>query len=182
MNERFVNNDVLRYLCRPQYRYGCAIAALTSVVNYLYAGKLGVVTQERLAEELGLKILDIGTKIDPSNDDIMEWFDRFVRERKLRGRAKIFCDRRKRLDFSALRHRIVSPRSILIYHLENHYNIVCGYFGSATDPREAYSNGGNTETWLLLADHMGPPLWARSWQDVLKSFRRHTHCLMLFES
>ena len=59
MKDRFVNNRVLESICRPQYRYGCAIAALTSVINYLYSAKLGVVTQEQIARELNLEICQL---------------------------------------------------------------------------------------------------------------------------
>jgi hypothetical protein len=183
MKDRFVNNRVLESICRPQYRYGCAIAALTSVINYLYSAKLGVVTQEQIARELNLEIRDIGTKIDPGNKAVMEWFSRFVKQHKLHGKVRIFTDNRTRKDFAALNALVKSPNKILMYHLENHYNIASGLYESALKPEGAYSRKADTNRWLILADSNDNPVWSRSWNDVLKSFRSWKgNCLMLFES
>jgi hypothetical protein len=183
MRNRFVNNEILACTCRPQYRYGCAIAALATVINYLYSSKLGIIKQEQIAEELGMEIQDIGTSIDPGNEDVMEWFARFVQQRKLHGRARIFLNRKKDEEYVALKRVVKSPDKILMYHLENHYNIVCGFYESATKPTDAYSGKADTEKWLILADQYDDPIWCRSWKDVLRSFRRwNSYCLILFEA
>jgi hypothetical protein len=183
MNDRFVNNRILESVFRPQYRYGCAIAALTTVLNYLYSSRLGIITQEQIGRELNLEIRDIGTKIDPGNKEIMEWFCRFMKKRKLNGKVRVYTDNGTNKYFEALKLVVDSPHKILMYHLENHYNIVCGFYDSPTTPTDAYSNDSNAEGWLIFADSNNDPIWCRSWNDVLKSFKRwRSHCLLLFES
>ena len=130
-----------------------------------------------------MDIHDIGTSIDPENEDIMEWFRKFVKHRKLRGRARIFLDRKSDEDYAALKRAVRSPSKILMYHLVNHYNIVCGFYESATKPGHAYASKADTVGWLILSDSNDHPIWSRSWKDVVKSFRSwEEYCLMVFES
>ncbi len=53
--DRYVNNDLISYISRPQYENSCSFTALTAVFNYFYADKLGIKTSNELASAIGIK-------------------------------------------------------------------------------------------------------------------------------
>jgi hypothetical protein len=98
--DRYIDMRMLEYVSRPQYKYGCSIAALTAVINYLYAEQLGIKTSEELATALGWEIDDIGTKVKPNNDRVMHWFNYLLSEFGLKGSCSIYLKNEDVADFS----------------------------------------------------------------------------------
>ena len=158
MPERFINSKVLKYITWPQYKYGCSLASLTCVVNYLYAGQIGVQMPEEVARMLGKEAEDIGWDGGPSDKTLIQWFDQFVKRKRIGGSANIGFARRDVADLS--HNRSVCNKFNSVAHDENkvmaksganHYLLVAGYFDAAVEPESAYTD--DSVRWIVLADH-----------------------------
>ena len=191
--ERYINQNILNCLSRPQQRWGCSLAAITCVINYLYSHVLGIQTQEGIAKVLGLSSHDPGS---PGNQELIDWFNQFTRKKRsgaaIHGTGEIKFHADNIEPFSEVNEKVVraiknlvhSRRNILVYHLENHYNLVCGYFESAKEPTEAFSDDDPLlERWIVLGDHypLCDPVSSTRWRDIRADFLEdNRHCFILF--
>ena len=98
--ERFVSNVILESISRPQYKYSCSLAALTAAINFLYSEKIGIQTQEMLAGKLGMDASEVGYNGGPDNEELLEWFGKFVKRVKLHGSCRCYLSKREVKDFS----------------------------------------------------------------------------------
>ena len=189
--DRFVNNDVLKSISRPQYRYSCSLTALSAVINYLFSRILGIQTQEQIANLLGLDARCIGYNKGPGNKQLMKWFNTFTSRTSQNAKCRIFMNKREVIDWSRnekmirkFKETIKSKNRILIYHLDNHFNVVCGFFESALVPFEAFAKNTKLKRWILLADHWSgsKPIYSIRWRDIRNDFlKNREHCFIVFE-
>jgi hypothetical protein len=196
--DRYVNNEILKSVSRPQDNYNCSLASLTAVVNYLYNDERGILTMDNIADLLGFASrTDSEINAGPSNQQVMDWFNIFVKQKTLRGTTRIEFNQKSvlpwdpaenRKTLSQLKETLHSRDQILIYHKENHYLPVCGYYECASDPVRSYTEDLPPEVWIILGDHYikNPPVYAKRWGDIRNDFidnweGSHAHCFILFE-
>lgn len=158
MPQRFVNQRVLQYITWPQYRYGCSLASLTCVVNYLFADKIGIQTPEQVADAIGKRAEDIGWDGGPSNKTLIKWYEQFIKASNLQGAGRIEFTRKDVQDFddndsvcSRFDAIVRDPGKIMILSESNHLLLIAGYFDAADDPEEVYES--SELRWIVLADH-----------------------------
>lgn len=158
MPQRYINQRVLQYITWPQYLYGCSLAALTCVVNYLYAEKIGVQSPREVAKAIGQDAEEIGWDGGPSNRTLIRWFDRFVTAHGLKGKGRIEFGRKDVEDFSentAVCQRLDAivrdNNQLMVLGESNHFLLIAGFFEAAEDPDEVYES--DAIRWLVLADH-----------------------------
>jgi hypothetical protein len=208
---------MLECISRPQYENGCSIASLTAVFNFLYAEQLGGMrsTQE-LVSIMGLKVDDIGTKLNAGNKTVMGWFDKLTKHFKLQGSSSIYLSAKDVKDYSRnstvisqFKDDIAKGDSAFIYHMENHYNVVIGYFEHSASPSTAYDKSSELQRWIVLGEHseynpitawmrgmvafisedlankiqdkMAGPIWSRRWRSIRHDLLKSpNHCIMVF--
>jgi hypothetical protein len=188
--DRYINNDLLRHLSRPQHPGGCSIASLATAFNCLFAVERGLMTQEDVAAALGLDGGELGIQGGPGNEVLLEWFRRLVAKRGLDADCGVLVNHEdvneaSRNDeiFEELKAVIRGPDTALVYHLEHHYNIICGYFENAASADEAYSASASIHRWLILADPSSTrdPIWSIRWQDICHDLLHDPrHCILAF--
>ncbi|MDD2228586.1 MAG: hypothetical protein PHY48_04145 [Candidatus Cloacimonetes bacterium] len=216
-HDRYINHQMLDCISRPQYENGCSIASLTAVFNYLYAEQLGGMKSSlELASIMGLKVDDIGTKLNASNKTVMGWFDRLTKHYKLHGSCSIYLSAKDVKDYSRnaavisqFKDDIAKEDKAFIYHLENHYNVVLGYFEHSVSPAKAYDTSADLQRWIVLGEHseynpikdwmrmavslvnedlankiqdkMAGPIWSRRWRSIRHDLLKSPHhCIMVF--
>jgi hypothetical protein len=174
---RSVNDRILRSISRPQYPANCSIAALTAVINYLYgAGGRQNVTQEDFASTIGV---DIRTGRGPGNRVLLDWFDTYLKKKKLVGAARLDVEgndvnnsspTKDEQIFAHVKKMVDSVDTIYVRHLDDHYNLVCGYFECASRKNEAFSakRPKNFKRWLIMADHWAGhrPVYSMDWELI----------------
>jgi len=193
-HDRYVNNRILKCLSRPQYIYSCGLTSLTCVVNFLWSRKLGIITQEVLARQLGFSAKSSGEE-SPGNRTILKWFRKFRAIHHLTGTENLFLDADSYLAPNSVgyekmvanvKRTVRSKDTILIHHTANHYNIVCGYFESAEKPDEAYRKDAFVKRWLLLAEHYDRdnegPIDSIRFRDLRKALRDKDYGVLRFNS
>jgi hypothetical protein len=184
MFDRYVNNKILSALCRPQYPEGCSVACLTTAINFLFAGDNGEKTQDEITESLGFHANAIEIEGGPGNEIVLNWFRSYVDTVGLRGSCGVLLDGQDARDdslhdsiFEDVKRILQENDTLLVYHLERHYNVVCGFFEHANPKKNA------TQRWLILADPSPTrdPIWSVRWDAVLADFRADSkHCLLAF--
>jgi hypothetical protein len=156
--------------------------------------KLGIITQEVLAPQLGFDAKSSGEE-NPGNDTILNWFRKFRAIHHPTGAEDMFLDRES---FPALnsvgyekmvanvKKAVRSNDTILIHHTNNHYNIVCGCFESAEKPNEAYMRDTLLNRWLLLAEHYDRnnegPIDRIRFRDLRKALHDKDYGVLRFSS
>jgi hypothetical protein len=188
--DRFVNNEILAWLSRPQYAQGCSIASLTTVINYLFAAEIGVRTQEQVAAQVGVQADALDMEGGPANELVLEWFDRFLSRCGLQGQCDVLFDgedvedaAQEKTIFSKVNDLVRRNDRILVYHLLHHYNLICGFFESATRAAAVYTPGPALDRWLILADPSSErdPLWSVRWENVRRDLAAYPHhCVLVF--
>ncbi|MFB3845386.1 MAG: hypothetical protein ACE14O_06540 [Candidatus Cloacimonadaceae bacterium] len=158
IHDRFVNNDLLNFISRPQYEYSCSISALTAVFNYLFSEQIGIKTSNELAIIAAKKQAKDIT--GAGNLTIMKWFDILCKHYKLKGISKYYLRKENVTDWSKnskvitdLKEVIRSKDKAFIYHMENHYNVIVGYFEHSDNPDEAYNTNAKLQRWIVLGEH-----------------------------
>ncbi|MDD2230659.1 MAG: hypothetical protein PHY48_14835 [Candidatus Cloacimonetes bacterium] len=216
-HDRYINTKMLECISRPQYENGCSIASLTAVFNYLYADQLGGIKSPlELASIMGLNINDIGSKLNAGNNTVMGWFDRLTKHYKLRGNCSIYLSAKDVKDYShnslvisKFKDDIARDDHAFIYHLENHYNVVLGYFEHSVSPAKPYDTSAEIQRWIVLGEHseynpikdwmrtavslvnedlankiqdkMTGPIWSRRWRSIRHDLMKSSnHCIMVF--
>lgn len=156
-HERYVNNELLGFISRPQYDSSCSMSSLTAVINYLYSDQIGIKTTKEWAKEIGIHSPE--TKMSPGNESVLDWFRRIVEKYGLKGGCGYFIQDRD-VDWdsnpeviSRLKRAVRSKDQALIHHLSNHYNLVAGYFEAAKKPDDAYDTKARLERWIVLGEH-----------------------------
>ncbi len=144
IHDRFVNNELLQFISRPQYDSSCSMSSLTAVINYLFSDQIGVKTTKQWTQDIGIGSPE--ANMNPGNQTVMKWFDLVCKHCGLKGSCGFFIrdeDVKNWEDnpkvVTKLKEAVNSKDQTLIYHLSNHYNIVAGYFENSTDPDEAYN-------------------------------------------
>ena len=51
--DRFINNELLGFISRPQYDTSCSMSSLTAVINYLFSDQIGIKTTKEWAKDIG---------------------------------------------------------------------------------------------------------------------------------
>ena len=155
---RHVNPKVLQYVTWPQYKYGCSLASLTCVVNYLYAEQIGVQTPQAVATAIGMIADKIGWDGGPSNKTLIRWFERFLKAKNLQGKGSIEFTRRDVEDFDnnnsvCERFNAIAgnENQIMVLGESNHFLMITGYFDAADAPNRVYES--SELRWIILADH-----------------------------
>lgn len=178
MHDRYVNNEMLKYISRPQYSNSCSITALTAIFNYLFAQKLGSV---KTSDELAVAVTGkpAGHVHGIGNNDVVLWFNILCEHYDLKGSAEIYLrgedvkniDNNERI-ITELKECIRSSGTALIYHLDNHYVTVVGYFDHASRPENAYEADTKLKRWLIMgeqSEYTPIPRWAqRIMRAILK--------------
>lgn len=193
-HDRFINARLLEYISRPQYKLGCSIASLTAVFNYLYANQIGLKTSRELALALGKNVENIGTRGNvPENEDLMHWFDSLVNHYHVKGASSVYFCKTNTKDWEKtileLKEYLKRNDVAFIYNLENHYDLVVGYFEHAKEPEYAFEKETAHEKhieinrWIVLGDHSPSfdPIWCRRWKTIIDDVQDNPpHCIMLF--
>jgi len=155
----YVNNELLGFISRPQFEFSCSLSSLTAVFNYLYSAKLGILTSQQLAESIDIEDPE-DMEEGPGNKTLMDWFDDLCKHYKVIGSSKFFIQDKDVEDWdknphviNELKKAIKSDKQALIYHLDNHYNLIVGYFEHAKNPDDAYNNKSKLERWIVLGEH-----------------------------
>lgn len=156
--DRYVNNDLISYISRPQYENSCSFTALTAVFNYLFADILGIKTSNELASAIGITAPKNITGY--GNAKVMGFFDKLCRHYGVKGESSYFIRAADVRDFnnnaqvfSKLKTAIKSQDTALIYHTSNHYNLVVGFFEHAENPDDAYNPSASLIRWLIIGEH-----------------------------
>lgn len=157
-HDRYVNNELLGFISRPQYECSCSLSSLTAVFNYLFAGELGIQTSKDLAAKAGIIApQDIGD--GPGNQTVMEWFDLICKAYGVKGNGGFFLRAKDVGDWDKNREVIDSLKEVvhsrdqaLIYHMDNHYNVIIGWFEHAEAADNAYAEG-ELQRWIVLGEH-----------------------------
>jgi len=157
-HDRFVNNELLGFVSRPQYDTSCSISSLTAVYNYLYSAKIGIKTTDELVKILGYKSVDDITGV--GNMTIIKWFDKLNEHFKLKGKSKFFLKGEELENWGGnsevikiLKETIKSDKKALIYHMANHYTIIVGYFEHSEEAEDAYEEEASLQRWIVLGEH-----------------------------
>ncbi len=53
-HDRYVNNELLSFISRPQYDSSCSMSALTAVINYLFSDQIGIKTTKEWANDINI--------------------------------------------------------------------------------------------------------------------------------
>ncbi len=158
-HDRYVNNRLLSCISRPQHENSCSLTSLTAVFNYLYAEQLGIKSSGELASSLGIEPPgEFG--YGPGNETILKWFTSLCSHYGVSGQGRIYLrdEEMERWDanaevFAGLKDSVRSANRVLVYHKENHYNLVVGYFEHGVDPDFAYDTGTKLRRWVILGEH-----------------------------
>lgn len=188
MFDRHINNELLGNLSRPQYPQACSVAALTMAINYLFGNSRGIRTQEEVAAALGFHADAIGIEGGPGNEIVLGWYRDYAAAMGWQAACGILLNGENATDestgaplFDALKSIIKGRETVLVHHLEHHYNIVCGYLEHAQRPSEACAASAPSRRWLILADSSTKrdPIWSIAWTDMREDFRNdRRHCLL----
>lgn len=160
-HDRYVNNRLLACISRPQHENSCSLTSLTAVFNYLYSDQLGIKTSGELAASLGIEAPgEFGD--GPGNNTVLQWFDKLCRHYKVAGAGRLYLKMEDVSDerwdnnakvFSGLKEAVRGDDQALIYHQDNHYNLIVGYFEHSADPDEAYDTKAKLTRWVILGEH-----------------------------
>jgi len=153
-----MNNELLGFISRPQYENSCSMSSLTAVINYLFSVQIGIKTTKEWAEEI--EAPDPEEPLSPGNETMMSWFKLVCEHYGVEGKCDYFiCDEDVEdwddnpKVITKLKKAIKSKKQALIYHLDNHYNVIVGYFEHATDPDKAYDPDAQLQRWIVLGEH-----------------------------
>jgi len=160
-HDRYVNNDLLACISRPQHENSCSLTSLTAAFNYLYAEQIGIKTSVELARSLNIEPPgEFG--YGPGNQTLLQWFGELCRNFSVTGRCRIYLqgkdvgddqwDNNARV-FTDLKDTVKSQNQALIYHMDNHYPLIVGYFEHSVDPDAAYDPGSKLRRWIILGEH-----------------------------
>ncbi len=153
-HDRYINNELLQCISRPQYDASCSMSSLTAIINYLFSDQIGIKTTKEWANEIEIHSPVI--MMAPGNQTVLEWFRMVVDKYNLKGNCGYFI---KDEDvnwannpevISKLKQAVKCRNQALIYHMSNHYNIIAGYFESSQNPDDAYNNKAKLERWIVL--------------------------------
>jgi len=157
-HDRYVNNELLGFISRPQYTYSCSMSALTAVINYLFSDQIGIKTTKEWAKDIGIQSPE--TSMSPENKTVMEWFNKVCKCYGLQGSCDYYIQSKdlKNWDnnprvITKLKEAIKSDNQALIYHMQNHYNVVIGYFEHSANPDDAYDKNAEMHRWIILGEH-----------------------------
>lgn len=156
--DRYVNNDLIGYISRPQHGNSCSFTALTAVFNYLFAKRVGIKTSNELAKAIGIKAPKDITGY--GNPELLRFFEKLCKNYGVVGNCGYFLRGKDVKDwekntqiFSNLKVATKSPNTALIYHLSNHYNLIVGYFEHAVNPDDAYNPEATINRWVVIGEH-----------------------------
>lgn len=161
LHDRYVNNRLLAYISRPQYENSCSLTSLAAVFNYLYSDRLGLKDSAELAASLGLRSPG-ESGYGPGNQTMLQWFDKLCKQYEVAGDCRPYLrgedvSNERWSDnarvFSGLKEAVRSQHQVLVYHMNNHYNLIVGYFEHSAYPDEAYATGGKLQRWVILGEH-----------------------------
>lgn len=178
VHQRYVNNEILKFISRPQPEVGCSIASLACVINYLYSATIGLKSVEDLSGLLGVADVDDigrpGHKV--SNDKLMYWYGILCKKlldvrrvcHRFVNREDVTDWSQNELVFTRIRSSVRSRDEILVCHIDGHYNLVCGYYDQAGTVKGANDESNIKYRYLILADHSQPrdPIRSVRWRDV----------------
>lgn len=157
-HERYVNNELLGFISRPQYDSSCSMSALTAVINYLFSDQIGIKTTKEWAKDINVHSPE--ENMSPGNQTVMGWFDKVCKRYHLNGNCDFFIRDGDVEDWAdnpqviaKLKDAVKSKNQALIYHLDNHYNLIVGYFDHASKPDDAYNTKSKLERWIVLGEH-----------------------------
>lgn len=186
-HDRFVNNELLKFISRPQYENSCSITSLTAVFNYLFAEKIGIKTSNELAVIAANKPAKDVT--GAGNKTVMEWFNKLCTHYGVNGNCSYYLRRKEVEDWdnnpnliSKLKKDIKSNNTALIYHLKNHYNIVVGYFEHSENPDDAYNDEASLQRWIVLGEHSDYNPISKITQRALKAVLSEDKYNLIMES
>lgn len=161
LHDRYVNNHLLACISRPQHENSCSLTSLTAAFNYLYSDRLGIKTSGELASSLEIEAPgEFGN--GPGNKTMLKWFDKLCRHYRVKGAGRVYLkgddvsDERWENNakvFSGLKEVVQSDDQALIYHQNNHYNLIVGYFEHSANPDKAYDTGAELRRWIVLGEH-----------------------------
>lgn len=157
-HDRFVNNELLKFITRPQYENSCSISSLTAVFNYLFSDKIGIKTTNELSLiASGKPAKDI---TGAGNQTVMNWFSKIIQHYGLKGNCSFYIRDKDVEDWdnnfnliSDMKQKIISKDHALVYHMQNHYNIVIGYFENSDNPDDTYNANAELQRWIILGEH-----------------------------
>lgn len=156
--DRFVNNELLGFISRPQYESSCSMSSLTAVINYLFSDQIGIKTTRQWAEDI--KIHPPTAEMSPGNETVLKWFKKVCEHYGVEGKCDYFISDEDVEDWSKnpelinrLKKAITNKEQALIYHMANHYNVIVGYFENSKESDEAYNPDAELQRWIIIGDH-----------------------------
>jgi len=157
-HERYVNNELLGFISRPQYDSSCSMSSLTAVINYLFSDQIGIKTTKEWANDINIHSPE--ENMSPGNRTVMGWFNRVCKSYQLNGSCGYFIQDDDVEDWAdnqqviaKLKKAVNNKNQALIYHLDNHYNLIVGYFDHARKPDDAFNPDAKLERWIVLGEH-----------------------------
>lgn len=159
--DRYINNRLLSSISWPQYTNTCHLTTITAVFNYLFSQSIGIKSVEEVERTLDLGGVDkLAQKSDIGNQTLMDWYcvlcshyDLPHKTPKIYFKEKLKRYENNSSEFSKLKLLVKREDAALVYHMENHYNLLIGYFEGATEPVKSYVHNSLLHRWVVLGDH-----------------------------
>ena len=167
MFDRYIDNRILQCLKRPQRKYECSITSLASAANALYKTDLS-------ADDVLIATgwtTEFVTNGNVGNEDMRKAYKKMFPK----GSAKILRTLINNVkDWSYLKKQIKKNKNALILHIDNHYNLIAGYFEEPISHRflekKIFSKTTNS---LIMADQSQSrdPIWLLEYDKLLRKIR-----------
>lgn len=194
--KRYINNNILTSCPRPQRKNECSVTAMATVVNALWG-----------TSYMGKDIIPI-IKRDESdirnfaNQSVIEGFKEIFKQHGWNGDVGIYlkggkltsengtlpADQVKYVEnlWFELKKEIHNDRTALIYHEDNHYTVICGYYEEPVNIEkfENYKNGfADRRDYVIIAEQSGyfgkEPIRIIPWLTIRKDLDANSNHLLI---
>jgi len=169
--DRYINNNILKGLKRPQRLNECSITALASAMNALYNTDISADDVLRAAS-FDRKYVTDG---NVGNEEMIEVYKNMY----LKGSAKaIHSLKNNSEDWNFLKALIYEKDNSLILHINCHYNLIAGYFEEPSSYEYLNRKEFNTtNNWLIIADQStrNYPIWLLEYEKLVNKIKSNKY-------
>ncbi len=165
--DRFINNTILTGLVRPQYTNECSINAVTGALNAITDGQL---RREDIYEITGWDSEPV-TNGDIGNVEVLRALRKCCKHLNISATVSLFINSISRYEklWTKFKEAVRYENTALIYHADNHYCLIAGYFEEPWNRKCLDTEGyQNRRDWIILADHSSDrnPIRTITWSDA----------------
>ncbi len=173
---RYVANEILEVLHRPQRPNECSITTLTGAVNAVFNKHI---TPDDVLKFTGWsRGFVLSGKI--GNQRMVKGLNKVCEGLGLQGEADVLLstvpedEESAEQEWTYVKACISDPNTALIYHMRNHYTLLAGYFEEPQSRNEEGKFEGRRE-WVIIAE--ASPSWKKPirlvrWKDIYKDLRK----------